>query len=77
MDFSFNDAINIPNKSLDGFLEFFQNHDCRRMSCDDCGYCQKFFDKVAQYNKDVASAQANRLTDFAKVITSGRIFGKN
>ena len=77
MDFSFNHAIDIPNKSLDGFLEFFRNHDCRRMSCDDCGYCQKFFDKVARYNKDVASAQANRLTDFAKVITSGRIFGKN
>jgi collagenase-like PrtC family protease len=75
MNFSFNDAITIPNKALDGFLKHFKTHDCRRLSCDDCGYCQKFFDKVAIYNKDVAMTQANNLKNFAKVITDGRIFG--
>ena len=57
------------------FLKFFKTNDCRRMSCDDCGYCQKFFDKIATYNKDVAQNQADNLKNFAKVITDGRIFG--
>jgi collagenase-like PrtC family protease len=77
MDFSFNDAVNIPNKSLDGFLKFFQTHDCRRLSCDDCGYCRKIFEKVATCNKDVAQAQVKKLTDFAEVIMDGRIFGES
>ena len=34
--------IRIPNRALDGFLEFFQKkHDCR-MGCRDCRYCDDF-----------------------------------
>lgn len=76
MDFSFHDAIEIPNKKLDGFLEFFKTNDCRRMSCDDCGYCAKFFEKIGTHHKDVALTQAGKLSAFAKVITDGEIFGK-
>ena len=76
MDFSFHDAIEIPNKKLDGFLDFFKTNDCRRMSCDDCGYCQKFFEKIGTHHKDIALTQAGKLSAFAKVITDGDIFGK-
>jgi len=74
MDLSFSDIVTIPNKALDGFLDFFKEHDCRRISCDRCGYCRRIFDQVATYNQDEAMARGRDFADFAKTIMQGRIF---
>jgi collagenase-like PrtC family protease len=75
MDFSFTDVIDIPNKALDGFLEHFKTHDCRRTSCAACGYCQAISRKVAVVDRQAAERQAERLTAFARAIAGGEIFG--
>ena len=74
MNFSFRDVVNIPNKKLDGFIKFFLNHDCRRTSCEECGYCQKIFDKVSTYDRDLAELHGGNLENFAKIIMDGEIF---
>jgi collagenase-like PrtC family protease len=74
MNFSFRDVVQIPNKKLEGFIKFFQNHDCRRSSCEECGYCQKTFDKVAEYDRSLAEKHGGNLREFAKIILDGQIF---
>ncbi|GBE19408.1 peptidase family U32 [archaeon BMS3Abin17] len=38
-------TMQIDNKKLDGFLEFFKNHDCSS-GCGDCNYCAEISKKV-------------------------------
>ena len=39
--------IRIPNRALDGFVDFFKKkHDCR-MGCRDCRYCDDFAASVS------------------------------
>jgi collagenase-like PrtC family protease len=75
MEFSFADTVAIPNKALDGFLEHFKTHDCRRTSCDACGYCARVAKKVAVVDRQAAERQAERLEAFARTIAGGAIFG--
>lgn len=75
MNFSFSDALNVRNKDLDGFVEFFKEHDCRRTSCDDCGYCDRMLEQCADWNEEAARAQAAKLEKFAQIILSGALFG--
>lgn len=75
MNFSFTDVIDIPNRALDGFLDFFKTHDCRRTSCDACGYCAGIAAKVAVVDRPAAARQAERLEAFAAAIAGGAIFG--
>ena len=42
----------INNRDLDGFLEFYKNHDCNRTSCEQCNYCSNLAKKVYQCDKD-------------------------
>jgi len=74
LNFSFRDVVQIDNKKLDGFLEFFKKHDCRRASCDNCGYCQRIFDKAATYDRGMAEKLGGNLQEFAAVILDGQIF---
>jgi len=34
-------SVYIDNSALDNFIEYFLERDCRSMSCNDCGYCEK------------------------------------
>jgi collagenase-like PrtC family protease len=74
MDFSFSDILNIPNKALDGFLDFFKEHDCRRLSCDSCGYCRSIFRQVAELDRQAAEERGREFADFAARVSQGRIF---
>ena len=75
MEFSFADVVDIPNKALDGFLDHFKKQDCRRTSCDACGYCARVAARVARVDREAAERQAGRLTAFAQAIAGGEIFG--
>ncbi|NDY41400.1 hypothetical protein G3N55_00850 [Dissulfurirhabdus thermomarina] len=74
MDFSFRDVVQIPNKALDGFLDFFRENDCRRTSCDRCGYCARTFERVATYDRAAAERLAANLAAFSDQILDGAIF---
>lgn len=39
----------IDNKALDGFLEGFMKRDCRHLSCEKCGWCDKWADKAIRF----------------------------
>lgn len=44
--------VRIPNRALDGFVEFFQKkHDCR-MGCRDCRYCDDYAQERIQVEPD-------------------------
>jgi len=52
--------MEINNKDLDGFLEFFiKNGDCRTKDCRECGYCKKIAEKVikidSQWQKEMVA----------------------
>jgi len=47
--------LRIPNRALDGFLDFFQRkHDCR-LGCRDCTYCDEFAAGAVQREADPAA----------------------
>ncbi len=51
--------IRIPNRAMDGFIDFFhKKHDCR-MGCGDCRYCDEWAERVCV--EDKASAFTGRL----------------
>ena len=58
-----NVTVRIPNRAMDGFIDFFQKkHDCR-VGCRDCRYCDdwaasalRFADDHASFAKRVANA---------------------
>lgn len=52
--------MEINNKELDGFLDFFiKNGDCRTKDCQECGYCKRVAEKVIkvdpQWQKEIAA----------------------
>jgi len=52
--------LRVPNRSLDGFVEFFRTkHDCRR-GCGDCRYCDEWADRAIQ-DRSAAPAFADRI----------------
>jgi len=52
--------LRLPNRALDGFVDFFQTkHDCRQ-GCGDCRYCDDWARQVAR-GADAAPAFAERI----------------
>ena len=45
-------SVRIPNRAMDGFLDFFQKkHDCR-VGCRDCRYCDDWAEKALRFRDD-------------------------
>jgi collagenase-like PrtC family protease len=40
--------VQIDNRALDGFLDFFQNHGCQEVDCETCRYCHEWADRVVK-----------------------------
>lgn len=40
----------VDNSKLDGFIDYFFNHDCQNTTCFACGYCDEIANKVISYN---------------------------
>lgn len=64
--------IFIDNRALDGFINFFLTHDCRLVSCDDCGYCRTVADKVVKIDKDYQDKIGREYGRFLEALSSGR-----
>jgi collagenase-like PrtC family protease len=39
-------GINMDNRSLDSFIDFFVNNDCGNRECESCGYCSSWASRV-------------------------------
>jgi hypothetical protein len=58
--------VNIDNRQLDGFCEYFLKHDCRTAICDDeCTHCAKYAQKAIQVNE---SAVSERVAHHRKIL---------
>lgn len=44
--------VQIPNRELDGFIDFFRENSCRALDCEDCRYCHGWADKVVHIDPD-------------------------
>ena len=73
-DLEVRELIQIDNRKLDGFIQYFQTKDCYQTSCSQCRYCENFFQKVAVVNSQEVKKAAQRVRDFSEKLLSGEIF---
>jgi collagenase-like PrtC family protease len=43
--------VNIDNRRLENFIDFFKDRDCRGVNCDQCQYCKKIADQVIGFTQ--------------------------
>jgi len=68
------ELIQLDNRKLDGFLEYFKKNDCNQTSCSICRYCENFFEKVAVVKDQEVKRAAQKVRDFSEKLLSGEIF---
>lgn len=78
MDFALRDFIYIDNKKFDGFIEFFREiGTCRNRDCDKCGFCQRTFEKVGNFNQQEAETRRKGFEAFIEAMINGEVFAEN
>lgn len=70
----FQEKLYIDNRKLDGFLDFFKNHDCRLVSCDKCGYCAKIAENAVRIDGREQAESVKLMTEFLDGLISGEFF---
>jgi collagenase-like PrtC family protease len=73
-DLEVRELIQLDNRKLNGFIEYFKKNDCNQTSCSDCRYCETFFEKVAVVNEEGVKKAAQKVKDFSEKLLSGEIF---
>jgi len=73
-DLEVRELIQMDNRKLDGFIEFFKKNDCNQTTCSDCQYCERFFKKVAVVNEEGVKKASRRVRDFSDKLLTGEIF---
>ncbi len=75
--YSFSDVMQIDNRSLDGFAEHFKTHNCYHSSCDECGYCNRWAEKVVRIDKEKHQAILKKFDDFIEAIINRQTLTEN
>ena len=75
--YSFSDVIQIDNRELDGFAEHFKTHDCYHSSCDECGYCGRWAEKVVRVDREKHQAIVKKFDDFIEAIINRQTLTEN
>ncbi|HXX34887.1 MAG TPA: U32 family peptidase [Thermodesulfobacteriota bacterium] len=75
--YSFSDVMQIDNRALDGFAEHFKTHDCYHSSCDECGYCKRWAEKVVRLNKERHQAILKKFDAFIEAIINRQTLTEN
>jgi len=73
-DLEVRELIQIDNKKLDGFIEYFKKNDCNQTSCSNCRYCETFFQKVAVVNEEGVKKAGQRVKEFSDKLLTGEVF---
>ncbi|MEW6608312.1 MAG: U32 family peptidase [bacterium] len=58
----------LDNSALDGFLEYFKKNECRLISCEKCGYCQKIADRSIKINPDLPESIVEKIPVLKNVL---------
>ena len=75
--YSFSDVMDIDNRSLDGFAEHFKTHDCYHSSCEECGYCKRWAQKVARVDEEKRQSILKKFDRFIEAIIERRTLAEN
>jgi len=75
--YSFSDVMQIDNRELDGFAEHFKTHDCYHSSCDECGYCKRWTEKVVRVDKEKHEAILKKFDAFIEAIVNREALTEN
>jgi len=73
-DLEVRELIQMDNRKLDGFIEFFKKNDCNQTTCSACRYCESVFEKVAVVNEEGVKKASRRVRDFSDKLLTGEIF---
>jgi collagenase-like PrtC family protease len=73
-DLEVRELIQMDNRKLDGFIEFFKKNDCNQTTCSACRYCERVFEKVAVVNEEGVKKASRRVRDFSDKLLTGEIF---
>jgi len=68
------EKIYIDNQKLDGFLGGIKKIDCRYVSCDRCGYCERYAQKAVRFSSSDQEDAIRRSDLFLEKMTSSEIF---
>jgi hypothetical protein len=75
--YSFSDVMQINNRDLDGFAEHFKTHDCYHSSCEECGYCKRWTEKVVRVDKERHQAVLKKFDAFIEAIIDRQTLTEN
>ena len=73
-DLEVRELIQMDNRKLDGFIEFFKKNDCNQTTCSACRYCETVFERVAMVNEEGVKKASRRVRDFSDKLLTGEIF---
>jgi collagenase-like PrtC family protease len=73
-DLEVRELIQMDNRKLDGFIEFFKENDCNQTTCSACRYCETVFQRVAVVNEEGVKKASQRVRDFSDKLLTGEIF---
>ena len=73
-DLEVRELIQMDNRKLDGFIEFFKKNDCNQTTCSACRYCETVFEKTAVVNEEGVKKAGRRVRDFSDKLLTGEIF---
>ena len=73
-DLEVRELIQMDNRKLDGFIEFFKKNDCNQTTCSACRYCETVFKRVAVVNEEGVKKASRRVRDFSDKLLTGEIF---
>lgn len=63
--------VQIPNRELDGFLDFFQTTSCRGLDCEECGYCHQWAERVVSIDPTWHERMSAIYTDLLDELDTG------
>ena len=75
--YSFSDVMKIDNRDLNGFAEHFKTHDCYHSSCDECGHCKRWAEKVVRIDKEKQQAILKKFDAFIEAIINRQTLTEN
>jgi collagenase-like PrtC family protease len=75
--YSFSDVMDIDNRSLDGFAEHFKTHDCYHSSCEECGYCKRWAQKVVRVDEEKRRSILKKFDRFIEAIIERQTLAEN
>lgn len=67
--------LHLDNKKLDGFIDFFKTHDCTKVNCEDCRYCDRFGEPLIEERGGTRAEMVREFAIFHEEFLTGKIFG--